>query len=397
MNGRRVELVAALALGATLVVLGAAFGTSKSADDSRASTFVDSRDGMRAAFLVLEGVGAKPRRLMRAPAASDPTDRTLVVARPSEPVTKREAARIVDWVTNGGRLVVVAGPAPVGAAAPYETPLLHEFGLRRRPMPPSVGDPTTIEDPVLGDGVGKLDWPATGEIASTGRLDKMVVRGTRCLVGRAPWGDAGGEIVVVADDGLFANESLGKIDNSVLAVRLLLGRDSDEGRVVFDEFHHGFRDDGGPSRVGTALAAMLVDTWPGRAVLVLLLAGGLALAGRAVRLGAPERERPPPRRALSEHAEALGRLFESARGRAVALRILAAGARRVTGPRVGILGAIPAPEFVRRLRASPAVGAAELADAMAAADAARTSKDVEMADIAANLAAAKRRLLHGGQ
>ena len=74
----------------------------------------------------------------------------------------------------------------------------------------------------------------------------------------------------------------------------------------------------------------------------------------------------------------------------------AAGARRVSGPRVGILGAIPAPEFVRRLRASPAVGASELADALQRADAGRASKDVQMAEIAANLAAAKRRLLHGG-
>jgi hypothetical protein len=397
MNGRRVELAAALALGAALVLLGAAFGTSKSAADSRASTFVDSREGMRAAFLVLEGVGAKPRRLMRAPSASDPTDRTLVVARPSEPVTRREAAGIVDWVNEGGRLVVVAGPAPVGAPAPHERALLEAFGLRRKATPPNAGESTRIDDPVLGDGVGKLDWPAVGDVESSGRLDKLVTRGTRTLVGRAPWGDAGGEVVVVADDGLYANESLGKLDNAVLAVRVLLGRGSDDGRVVFDEFHHGFRDDGGPSHVGAALAAMLADTWPGRAVLVLLLAGGLAVAGLAVRLGAPERERPPPRRALSEHAEALGRLFESARARTVALRILAAGARRIAGPRTGILGSMPAPEFVRRLRASPAVGAAELADALNRADAGRASKDVEMAEIAANLAAAKRRLLHGGQ
>jgi hypothetical protein len=165
---------------------------------------------------------------------------------------------------------------------------------------------------------------------------------------------------------------------------------------VFDEFHQGFRDEGAQGRIGAALAALLVGTWPGRAVLVLLFAGALALAGRAVRLGAPERGRPPPRRALSEHAEALGRLFETARARAATLSILAAGARRVTGPRVGIPAALPAPEFARRLRASPADGAAELADALARADAAKASKDVEMAEIAANLAAAKRRLLHGG-
>jgi hypothetical protein len=121
----------------------------------------------------------------------------------------------------------------------------------------------------------------------------------------------------------------------------------------------------------------------------------LAIAGASVRLGAPERERPPPRRALSEHAEALGRLFETSRARAVSLRILAAGARRAAGPRAGILASLPAAEFARRLRASPAPGASDLADALQQADAARAAKDVAMARIAANLAAAKRRFLHG--
>jgi len=396
VNGPRVELAAALLLGAALLALGVTVGRPTSNDDSRASTFSDARGGTRALFLVLESVGAKPRRLTHSPSASDPTDRTVVVAAPSEPITRNESERIVGWVAAGGRLVIVGGPPAVGAVEPYTTTLYDAFGLRETATTPRAGETLRIDDAALGDGVGRLDWPATRSIKSDKAFVPLVTRGARCLVGRMPWGDAGGEVVVVADQSLLVNASLGKLDDCVVAVRVLLARGSDEGRVSFDEFHHGHRDDGSPGHVGAAIAAMLVDTWPGRAVLVLLLAGGLALAGASVRLGAPERERPPARRALSEHAEALGRLFEKSRSRTVALRILAAGARRVAGRRAGIPAATPAPEFVRRLRASPAVGAAELADALQRADAGRASKDVQMAEIAANLAAAKRRLLHGG-
>jgi hypothetical protein len=214
----------------------------------------------------------------------------------------------------------------------------------------------------------------------------------RCLAGRFAYGENGGEVVVVSDASLLDNEALGREDNAVLAVRLVAGR----GAVVFDEFHHGYRDDGDGDQLESALAAMLFGTWPGRALLVVVLGAALRLAGAAVRLGAPQRDRPPPRRALSEHAEALGRIFEKAGARRETLAILAAGARRVTGPRAGIPASLAPAEFVRRLRLAQAPAAAGLADALERADSPRTAKDVEMADVAANLAAAKRRYLHGG-
>jgi hypothetical protein len=392
MNGARLELAAAATLGAVLVVLGVSFGAPKRTDDPSASTFNDSRDGLRALHLVLDDVGATPRRLTRAPAADDPTDRTLVVAAPTETITKRETSQLVDWVDAGGRLVIVVGGPEAGANHPK---FLAAFDVLENPFAPAARDPLKIEDAGLAEGIGKIDWTVSRSIAAQEGVEQLVTKGEHCLVGRMTRGEEGGEVVVVADCGFLSNESLGKLDNAVLAVRLLLGRASDEGRVVFDEFHHGRRDDGASGDVGAALAAMLVDTWPGRALCVLVLAGALAIAGASVRLGAPERERPPPRRALSEHAEALGRLFETSRARAVSLRILAAGARRAAGPRAGILASLPAAEFARRLRASPAPGASDLADALREADAARAAKDVAMARIAANLAAAKRRFLHG--
>jgi len=396
MSASKVELAAALTLCAALIAFGVAFGAPKKTDDPRASTFVDSRGGLHALHLVLEELGAKPRRLLHPTTSADATDHTLVVANPSAPFTKREVDRAVAWVEAGGRLVVLGGPPALGTVTSYATPLFAAFGANEIAAR-SGGDRFHVADATLGSALGRLEWPATHALSGPDGATTLVSRGPDALDLRVESGDHGGEAVLVVDDKLFTNESLGAFDDAVLAVRLLVARPSDEGRVVFDEFHHGFTDGGGAGDLTSAILAMLVGTWPGRAVLVLALAGMISLAGASVRLGAPERGRPPPRRALSEHADALGRLFEASRGRAVALSILAAGARRATGPRAGIPAGVGAAEFARRLRASASVGAAELADALVAADSARPGKDVQMADLAANLAASKRRYLHGGE
>jgi len=399
MRSARVELIAALVLAAALVGLAATFGsTDGNVDDPRRSSMNDSRHGLHALFLVLEEIGAKPHRQRSTPTAADPVDTTLVLASPSVAVTKRETARIVEWVGAGGRLVIIGGPPPAGVFVPHESSVVAAFGLSGYAYHRLLGDEMTVHDAALDEGLGRIEWPAESAIASgtlaAGAKDfeELVTSAGRCLAGRLKYGEKGGEVVVISDASLLDNEALAREDNAVLAARLVLGR----GSVAFDEFHHGYRDDGAAGQLSSVLAAMLVHIWPGRALLVIALGGAVWLSGAAVRLGAPEPDRPPPRRALSEHAEALGRIFEKAGARREALAILAAGARRVTGPRAGIPASLAPAEFVRRLRLAQAPGAAELADAIARADSPRTAKDVEMAKVAANLAAAKRRFLHGG-
>jgi hypothetical protein len=324
-------------------------------------------------------------------------------------VTRRESAAMLDWVAAGGRLVVVAAPLPLVQREFNHADVLDAVGLEPREIQIHAWDATQYDQPSLREGLGRLDWPSAWELHTVtaknplaGTPQVLVSNESRPLAVRVPFGTAGGEVVGIADATLLDNEWLRREDNAVLALRLLLGRASDGGRVAFDEFHHGFRADGKPGSAAVVLAGLLFSTWPGRALLFLAFAGLVHVAGAAVRLGAPDREKPPPRRALSEHAEALGRIFETARAGAEALRILAAGARRVVGQRTGIPSGLPPFEFEKRLASSPAPGAAELADAMRVADGprapggSRTLKDSDMARIAATLAAAKRRFLHGG-
>lgn len=401
MKASRTEIAIAVALVALLAALGTAFGSkTQDAADPRRSTFVDAPRGLHALDLVLAAVGSEPRRAMSPPAASDPVDHTLVVAEPSVPLTRRETDEIVKWVDAGGRLVVAA--SPTGVPGGGTDALLAEFGVTARPAAAAPDGHVEIVDTGIAHDVGGVDW-RTGtaidviDAASPPAFEKIAVAAGSCVAARVRRGDNDGELVVLAGAGFLDNESLGRADNAVFAVRLLLARSYDGGSVVFDEYHHGFSDAGAEDHVVGVMLAMLFGTWPGRALLVIALAGLVWLAGAGVRFGAPAPEPPAPRRAMSEHADALGRIFAKARARRESLRILAAGARRVAGARLGIPGTISSPAFVARLRGLKSPGAADLADAIERAESGREAKDVQMAEAAANLARARRRFLHGGE
>lgn len=403
MSASRTEVAAAIGLVALLAALGSVFGRSQnSPDDPRRSTFVDAPRGLHALHMLLAEVGAHPRRASEPPAASEPVDHTLVLAEPSESLTRRETAELVEWVDAGGRLVVVAGVPMDAVLGGGANALLAKFGVTMRPGAVPTGAGVRVLDAAAARDMHGVEWRPAASVEAADAvapvtIETLATAAGACVAGRIARGENGGELVVLADAGLLENDSLGRGDNAVFAVRVLLARASDEGRVVFDEYHHGFGDTGSRDHVVAVMLAMVHGTWPGRALLVIALAGLVWVAGAGVRFGSPAPEPAPPRRAMSEHAEALGRIFEKAAARRETLRILAAGARRVAGARLGMPGTLTGPAFVARLRGLRSPGAADLADAMERAESGREAKDVQMAEAAANLARAKRRFLHGGE
>jgi hypothetical protein len=396
-----IEGAVALCLAVAVVVAAAGLGGGKSREaDLRASTYLAERRGTRALFLLLDGLGLGPERFLAAPDAAFRKDRTFVVAAPSRRVTREEARALLDWTAAGGRLVVVDAPSAESLTVDC-TPLLAPAGLATEAVTGRFAVPR-VEDAGLADGVGEIDWPAR-IVVRDGDPEQRDPRASDwetaigspagAVAARVPFGE--GEVVAVADARLLDNEFLRRADNAVLAVNLLVGDGT--RRVVFDEFHHGFGD-GCAAGVTARLLAMLWTTWPGRALLVLLLAAVVRAFGEGVRFGAPDEEPRPRRRALAEHADALGRLFEGARAWRTALEILLAGARRTAGPRAGLPAHVPAAEFRAHLERSTARGARELAAALAEAERASAdprTKDVQFAEVAARVALARRRYLDG--
>ncbi|MCE9637980.1 MAG: DUF4350 domain-containing protein [Planctomycetes bacterium] len=423
-------LLLALAVLATAVV----FGSSKNRDaDLRATSWNDERRGAHALYLLLEDCGVPVARETAPPAsiADSPTARTIVVLAPSWAVSKAEARSLLDWAAKGGRLVVVDAPSTPPAQMIDVDPLLHPAGLETKNAS-GKGDDVKVLDGEWAADVADVHWsprlvlhdrnaavapvvvtpappgaPATpsapnpAESTATPTDERasppetLVESADGPLVARVRFG--AGEVVAIADAQLLANETLGRGDNALLVVRIL--SDPARSAVAFDEFHHGYTATGVRAGFVERLAGMVVHTWVGRAFLLVALAGLVFAGGAAVRLGAPLPEAAPPRRALREHADALGRLLEGAHASREVLEILGSGAGRVCGARAGFAPGLSPAEFRNRLDRSLAPGARELAAALADAEASSLKpsvKDVELARIAANLAAAKRRFLHGG-
>ncbi len=403
-RGTGTEAAAALLVGLVIVTLGSALvDPGRTQPYFRTSSYVNDASGARALHEILRACGLRPERLLAPPAALADTHRTLVVAAPSEPFTAEDAEQLFDWVAAGGRAVIVAAKAAPPLRPSYHAPLLARLGLRARSR--SVGSRAATVAPGAGiDSAADIGWPAAQVLDDApaptpdpraGEPRTLLRTRSHTLAVALPYGDAGGEIVVLSDESLLTNAELRKADNAVVVVAILTARASDEGRVVFDEYHHGFRPEGASEGLYTQAAAMLVTTWPGRAVLLLLGAWFVMLAGRGVRLGAPLPDAPPPRRRLSEHADALGHLLEKARARSAALRVLAAGVRRVVAPRAGLPTSLPPGVFRERLAASPAHGAQKLAEVLGEAERLAPSRDADVARAARRLAQARRDYLHG--
>ncbi len=400
------EACAALFAGALVVTLVSLIGEPNSTQpDLRPTSYSAGKGGLFGLHEVLRACDvATDRVLTSSPDGAPPAD-TLVVAAPTEAFAPADIDALFEWVASGGRLVVAAAPSVPPLVVSHHAPLLERVGLRarRQYLPPRA---TSIADGSALPPELELEWSSRQVLEDTeegvnadaraGAAEPLVAARLHTVVARVPFGDAGGDVIAIADASILTNEVLRKGDDALLAVTLLVRPDAGDGRVLFDEYHHGYRPDGASAGVARRALALLVTTWPGRAVLLVALAWLVFLAGAGVRLGAPLPPEAPPRRALSEHVDALGRLLSGARARTEALRMAAAGARRAVGPRAGLSPALAPEAFRARLAASPAPGAAELAQALESADRLVPRGDGEFVEAAHALGAARRRYLHGG-
>jgi hypothetical protein len=161
-----------------------------------------------------------------------------------------------------------------------------------------------LEFPEFGAGALSVDaGNSDGELLWTDASGEERAAICRFEVGK-------GEVVVVGDPQLFSNQLLAKADNSVLAVRLLLG---DRQRVQFNEFYHGL------SVRGNALWLL---TRRGYALLAAAVIGVVVVVTwrSAILLGPPLTTLEPSRRTVAEYVDAMSRFLN--RGHSTRLRLL---------------------------------------------------------------------------
>jgi hypothetical protein len=286
---------------AALIALGPASNTS--APGLSASSHASGEGGALALHRWLDTLGYDVGRIQYAEFAPDPEADLMLVLGPTERYTREEAAAVAEWVAGGGTLVVADGrEGAFGMAAN----LLDAFELDVAALPDGgLQEQAPALQPVLGEPpVLRIEARAAAAIR-TERADVARLAGSETapvLVGLQH-----GEGYVYASSAVhpLTNAGLGRADNAALMLNILR-RVPAGGRVVFDEYHHGFV--GQPS-----MRSLLLSTPWGWAILYAAAVGAvyLALTGRRFGRPVPLREEAG-RRSSAEYLESLAGLLRRA-------------------------------------------------------------------------------------
>jgi hypothetical protein len=300
--------------------------------------------GARGLVLVLEELGAEVD-VVEGPPPADAD--TAVVLR--DRYGPDDVAGALDWVEDGGVLVVADPFSPLGDDA---------FAAEGAGCPAAIDDVRRLE---LADGV-------------VARRD-----GARCFGGAVVAGDVGdGTVVVLDQPDPLLNDLLDEHDNAVLAAALLAPTPGT--RVAFVVGPSPGADDGTDSLLDLVSSPVRQG----------LVQGGIAVlvwvAWRARRLGRPVVEEQPVAVAGSELVVAVGRLLDARRQPHEAATVLRAETRRQLAARLGL----PADADTKVLAAAVAGrGGADLrldVDRIAAALGERpVHADGDLLDVAADL------------
>jgi hypothetical protein len=290
------------------------------------TTYSAGPHGARGLFETVQRLGWPAERRLTPVRDTLPANATYLILSPPIPPSSRETGMILDAVRRGARLVVIPSR---GTALADSLGMVVGSGYAFDGMTSLAdGAPET-----LSHDVRMRHWlePAgedTTEI-SGGFEELLLVRPRRGQL-RPAVGSIGvgsGRIVLIADPSFLANGELRQGDAALLAVRLLEWLEVGAGRttLVFTEWHHGR---GVHPSAMAVLTEAIFHTAPGRALLVLLLAGGCLLIAMGARPIAPEPIGRIERRSPFEHVDALSRAYEQIEATKIATRHLVRGVIR---------------------------------------------------------------------
>jgi hypothetical protein len=309
-----------LVLIATLIVCGAVVVTVLR-DRARAgqgmppySVYSDGPDGLATAADVLRKLGWQPVAVTRPIQQThhrgllflvEPRRSGLQLAETPE-LSDADVAGLLDWVGRGNTLVI--------------------FGLRNTRLHDKLGVVITPATDEAEDVVYEALPGAAG--AYTQRMERLGLETKATVTGRGLplwwFGDkpgallvrhGNGRVVVVPDASLLTHRGLLRDDN-VLFLYNLAAVEAVDGRVYFDEYHHGIRSSGGY----WSYLRFHHQQW---ALLHLVLVAGLAVWATGRRLGPALPLRPRAQTDGVDFASSVARIYEKADARPLIASVLA--------------------------------------------------------------------------
>lgn len=352
-----------------LVLLVGPHADPDEADDPRRSSYLSGPQGARALYLTLRELGVPVERRLEPWRADAPED-GLVVLAPSRGPGPNEVESLLAWIREGGILLLATSPGTdtlnrelglrIVSTAPDTLGPLERVrweGVEASPEPHRWTDgvdavpgfrylfaentPLPAEKAAEGKAEMRAEGIAEGDDREEPPATEVVLRGPGGQAALLTFPLGNGRVVAWSDAAPLQNSRLRAGPAALLFARMALeateaGDDpGDPATLRFDEYHHGYRADGG---LAVAIRDVALHTGMGRwllqgAVAILAL---LLLAGH--RLGAPLRRIDTRRRSPLEHVEAVAGAYRKAGARRTARDLLLAGMNRQLGRRSGAGG-----------------------------------------------------------
>lgn len=293
-------------LAGLIAVLSLHFWFPRYSQQPLNDTYSTERAGKKAFFLLAQRRFAEASRNDRSPVGAVENlyeDDVFCLLGPSRQPDKREWNVLLDWVEQGGSLII---------APPHGDPSLNieELGLQVEPLVDFSLDidklmeqaqkikeePQQVQTTLFGG--GELRWRSLGKVTGDGG-EVIVEFDDEPQAVLKPYG--AGRVLVIASDDIFSNGSLAYKDNGVLAQRLVESVATPGSHVVFDEY---FNSIGAPKVVGLLFDPLLRPlTVQMIAVLLLFVWCGSRRFGRQL----PALYKP--RHNIVDHTDALGNMY----------------------------------------------------------------------------------------
>jgi hypothetical protein len=353
MHQRRDLIILVVLFGALIIFT--ILGPARSQDASLAptpTTHSSAGGGALALLRWFDAMGYDAGQLQyRAFAIGAETDLFLMLG-PSTPINRTRASIVLDWVERGGTLLLTANTTGILAGG---NPVLQELGIRverhnsilaierapvlqpvlrspplsdvlvktshilatgRDDVVPLVGIPPPEADEQPGEQTGEQTGGQTEQTEGqpeeqTGGqagelLETETIRETSAVLFGVEHGE--GYIYVSSATHPFTNAGLRDANNVALVLNVLRHVPTG-GRILFDEYHHGYF-------TPPSLRSLLFGTAWGQAILYVLAVLALYFLATGRRFGRPVPLREETtRRSSAEYVESMADLFRRSRKR----------------------------------------------------------------------------------
>ena len=300
MRGRRVDPLVVAGLVLLVLTLGLTALGPRAEDEDHgvtASVYDEGPGGAATLRRLIEALGARTTTLEGdrfTPAIA--TARVVFMLHASEFVSPDDVAAVRAFLRDGGT-VVVAHDVEL-----LIQPLLETFDVhfvqgvtqnRTRLVGPAFTAVPAHE--IQSDGGRELrlgtGWDAIG---TDDRAPTVAMRA-----------QGNGRIIVVGTITPFINSGLALADNALFATDLALATQPGGGSVAFDEYHHGVHP-------AANILAVVERTWPGRALLFVMIVAFVFVVLTGRRLGPPLPLDPRPPRSSLEYVRGFAGLVRRA-------------------------------------------------------------------------------------